>query len=119
MAALSADSNSSKWTRAHLCRWPSDHLGLSLCHATYLIDHEGRSLHYPQCRYEHLFLRCYVLILGQESCIWKEAYAWEVVGKGVGISGDLLGGNDLRCWQPIGVCEVGLSPPEHTSRVLG
>ena len=43
MAALSADLNSSKWTRAHLWRWPSVHLGWSLCHATQLIDYQGRS----------------------------------------------------------------------------
>ena len=33
LSALSADLNSSKWTRAHLCRWPRVHLGWSLCHA--------------------------------------------------------------------------------------
>ena len=32
------------------------------------------------------------------------------------VSGHLLGGSDLRCWQPFGVCGEGLSPPVHTSR---
>ena len=37
LSALSADSNSSKWTRAHLYRWPSVQLGWSLRRATQLI----------------------------------------------------------------------------------
>ena len=41
------------------------------------------------------------------------------VGHGVGVSGHLLGGSDLRWRQPFGVCGEGLSPPVHTSRVLG
>ena len=60
-----------------------------------------------------------MLLLSQESCSWMEACAWQDVGHGVGVSGHLLGGSDLSCWQPIGVCEEGLSPPVHTSRVLG
>ena len=31
------------------------------------------------------------------------ACAWQGVGHGVGVSGHLLGGSDLRCWQPFGV----------------
>ena len=42
------------------------------------------------------------------------ACAWQGVGHGVGVSGHLLGGSDLRCWQPFGVCGEGLSPPVHT-----
>ena len=37
----------------------------------------------------------------------------------VGVSGHLLGGSDLRCWRPFGVCGEGLFPPVHTGRVLG
>ena len=59
-----------------------------------------------------------MLLLNQESCFWMEACAWQGVNNGVGVSG-LLGGSDLRFWQPSGVCGEGLSPPVHTSRVLG
>ena len=45
--------------------------------------------------------------------------AWQDIGHGVGVSGHLLGGSDLHCWQPFGVCGEGLSLPVHTSRVLG
>ena len=41
------------------------------------------------------------------------------VDHGVCISSHLLGGSDLRYWQPFGVCREGLSTPVHTSRVLG
>ena len=44
---------------------------------------------------------------------------WQGVGHGVGVSCHLLGGSDLRCCQPFGVCGEGLSPPVHISRVLG
>ena len=37
----------------------------------------------------------------------------------MGVSGHILGGSDLRWRQPFGVCGEGLSPPVHTSRVLG
>ena len=47
------------------------------------------------------------------------ACAWQGVGHGVGVSSHLLGGSDLRCWQPFGVCGEVLSPPVHTGRVLG
>ena len=60
-----------------------------------------------------------MLLLSQESCFWMEACAWQGVGHGVGVSGHLLGGSDLRWRQPFGVCGEGLSPPVHTSRVLG
>ena len=36
-----------------------------------------------------------------------------------GVSDHLLGGGDVRWRQPFGVCGEGLSPPVHTSRVLG
>ena len=36
-----------------------------------------------------------------------EVCAWQGVGHGVGVSGHLLGGNDLRCRQPFGVCGEG------------
>ena len=42
-----------------------------------------------------------------------------MLGHGVGVSGPLLGGSDLRWRQPFGVCGEGLSPPVHTNRVLG
>ena len=45
--------------------------------------------------------------------------AWQGVGHGVGVSGHLLGGSYLRWRQPFGVYGEGLSPPVHTSRVLG
>ena len=57
LSALSVDSNSSKWTRALLCRWPSVLLGWSLCHATQLIIHQGRST-LATMWYKHLVLRC-------------------------------------------------------------
>ena len=60
-----------------------------------------------------------MLLLSQESCFWMEACAWQGVGHGVGVSGHLLGGSDLRWRQPVGVCGEGLFPPVHTSRVLG
>ena len=60
-----------------------------------------------------------MLLLSQESCCWMEACAWPGVGHGVGVSGHLLGGSDLRWRQPFGVYEEELSPPVHTSRVLG
>ena len=44
--------------------------------------------------------------------------AWQGIDHGVGVSGHLLGDSDLRCRQPFGVCEEGLSPPVHTRRVL-
>ena len=60
-----------------------------------------------------------MLLFSQESCFWTEACACQGVGHGVGVSGHLLGGSDLRSRQPFGVCREGLSPPVHTSRVLG
>ena len=109
LSALSADSNSSKWTRAHLCHWPSVHLGWSLCYATQLIVHQGRSTALLEMCYEHLVLSCNVLLLSQESCFWMEARAWQCVGHGVGVSDHLLGGNDLCCCQPFGICAEELS----------
>ena len=32
-----------------------------------------------------------------------EACVWQGVCHGVGVSGHLLGGSDLRCWQPFGM----------------
>ena len=57
ISLLSADSNSSKWTRTNRCRWPSVHLGWSLCPAPQLIDHQGRSTHLPTMWYENIVLR--------------------------------------------------------------
>ncbi len=37
--------------------WPNVHLGVSLCHATQLIVHQGRSTPLPTMWYEHLVLR--------------------------------------------------------------
>ena len=59
-----------------------------------------------------------MLLLSQESCFWMEACAWKGVGYGMGVSGHLLGGSDLRCWLPYHVCGEGISPAVHTSRVL-
>ena len=44
-----------------------------------------------------------MLLLSQESCFWMEACAWQGVGHGVGVSGHLLRGSDLRWRQPFGV----------------
>ena len=60
-----------------------------------------------------------MLLLSQESCFWMESCVWQGVGHGVGVSGHLLGGSYLRCWQPFGVCGEGLSLPVHTSMVFG
>ena len=60
-----------------------------------------------------------MLLLSQEISFRMEACVWQGVGHGVGVSSHLLGGSDLRCGQPFGVCEEGLSPPVHKSRVLG
>ena len=35
-----------------------------------------------------------------------EACAWQGVGHGVGVWDQLLGGSDLRCWQPFSVCAI-------------
>ena len=37
----------------------------------------------------------------------------------VDISDHLLGGSDLRCWQPFDVCGEGRYPLVHASRVVG
>ena len=37
-----------------------------------------------------------MLLLSQESCFWMEVCAWQGIGHGVGVSGHLLGGSDLR-----------------------
>ena len=60
-----------------------------------------------------------MLLLSQESCFWMEACTGQGVGNGVDVSGHLLGGSDLRCWQHFGVCEEGVSPSVHTNRVVG
>ena len=60
-----------------------------------------------------------MLMLSQESCFLMEACAWQGVGHGVGVLGHILGGSDLRCRQHFGVCGEELSPPVHTSRILG
>ena len=48
-----------------------------------------------------------------------EACAWQGVGHGVGVSGHLLGGSDLPCWQPFGVCGERLSPASAFNRGIG
>ena len=60
-----------------------------------------------------------MLLLSQESCFWMEACARQGVGRGVDVWGQLLGGSDLRYWQPFRVCGEGLSPSVHTNRVFG
>ena len=98
LSALSADSNSSKWTTAHLCRWPSVHVGGSLCHATQSIVHQGCSTPLPTMWYEHLVLTYCVLLLNRESCFWMEACAWQGDGHGLGVSDHLPGGSDRLSW---------------------
>ena len=51
--------------------------------------------------------------------LFLDVSLWQGVGHGAGVSGHLLAGSDLRCWQPCGVCGGGLSPPVHISGVLG
>ena len=84
-----------------------------------VVDHQGRSTPLPTMWYEHLVLRWLELLLNQEICFWMEACAWQGVGHGVGVSGHLRGGSDLRCWRRFGVCGERLSPTVHTRRVLG
>ena len=50
--------------------------------------------------------------------LFLDVSLWQGVGHGVGVSGHLLGGSDLRWRQPYGVYGEGLSPPVHTSRVI-
>ena len=52
-----------------------------------------------------------LLLSSQESCFWMEACDWQGVGHGVDVSGHLLGGSDLDCWQPFGVCWVAFKQP--------
>ena len=59
-----------------------------------------------------------MLLLSQESCFRMEACAWQGVGHGVGVSGHLLGGSDLRWRQPFGVCGEGLESVESAERTL-
>ena len=79
------------------------------------VDRSPRAFH----SFTHNVVRASCFLLSQESCFWMEACAWQGVGHGVGVSGHLLGGSDLRCRQPIGVCGEGISLPVHSSRVLG
>ena len=48
-----------------------------------------------------------------------EACAWQGVGHGVRVSGHLLGGSYLRCWQPFGVRGEGLSPGSAHKQGIG
>ena len=43
LSVLSADSKSSKWTKAHLCQWPSVHLAIPL--SRYLFGHSRTVVH--------------------------------------------------------------------------
>ena len=61
LSALSADSSSSRWNRAHLSRWPRVHLGWSLCHAIQLIVHRECPTPLPAMWYQHLVVRCKML----------------------------------------------------------
>ena len=79
-SVLSADSNSSKWTRANWCRWPSVRLGWYLCYATQLICHQGRPLLYPQCGRSILFwgVKCFCWVKKAVSG-WKPVLGRELV----------------------------------------
>ena len=55
---------------ANLCRWPRVHFVLSLCHATQLTVHQGRSTPLPTMWYDHLVFRYYVFLLNAVSG-WK------------------------------------------------
>ena len=71
------------------------------------VDCSPRGFHYST----HNVVRTYcVEVLSASVCTWQGD------GHGVDVSDHLLGGSDLRCWQPFGVCAEGLSPPVYNKQ---
>ena len=71
------------------------------------VDRPPRAFHSST----HNVVRTYcVEVLSASVC------AWQGDGHVVDVSDHLLGGSDLRCWQPFGVCAEGLSPPVHNKQ---